>query len=213
MRKSDPAKVQEQRERILQAALKCFARKGVHGTSTDDICRAANVSSGTLYYYFKSRDGLLHDLIVYAHAMRDQVMIGLEEAPSLLDAVIDMQYASLEVLENFGITTTVYLELLAYASRNEAAGAAFQDASAQVIAVITDAVRAHQRAGKLPSDIPADALALFMPVAVTGMTIAEIADGNFDRHRYRDAFAALLYRDAPKVEQAVPTKRPARARR
>lgn len=213
MRKRDPSKVEEQRQRIMRGALKCFARKGVHGSSTDDICRAANVSSGTLYYYFKSRDGLLHDLIVHAHEARDGSLGNLGEAPHLLDAVIDAQYASIEAINAVGMPTGVYLELLAYAAHNAGARAAFQESSRTIISLLTDAVRAHQRAGKLPLDLAADAIAVFLPVAVSGMSIAEIADGTFDRQRYRDALTSLLYRDAPKVAKAALVRRPVRARR
>lgn len=212
MRKRDPAKVEEQRERILKAAMTCFVRKGLHATSTDDICRAADISSGSLYYYFKSRDALIRDLIIHVHAIRDDVLTDLDEVPNLLEAVIEAQYASIAAFESHGFTTQLYLELLAYSARNDAARQAFHAAADHVIEVIGQAVRAHQRAGKLPTDISADALALFLPVAASGMTIAQFVHGGFDRTRYEEAFSTLLFRDLPKVERAAPAKRAARAR-
>ncbi len=43
---------------ILQAAVKLFVEKGIEGTTTKDIARAANVSEGAFYRHFKSKDEL-----------------------------------------------------------------------------------------------------------------------------------------------------------
>lgn len=192
MRKTDALNVQKQRERLIRGALKCFARKGVHGTSTDDICRAANVSSGTLYYYFKSRDGLMRDVIVHAHATRDLLLRDLREAPDLLEAMIDVQVASAQAIKDQGVPIEVYIELVAYASRNAEARTAFQEAAARVIALVAEAVRAHQLAGKLRSDIDADALAQFLGLAASGMSMGEIVQKNFSRQDFRETLSILL---------------------
>lgn len=44
--------------RILAAAEKIFAEKGLAGARTDEIARAARVNKALLYYYFKSKDEL-----------------------------------------------------------------------------------------------------------------------------------------------------------
>ena len=50
------------REHILDAAEQCFARAGFHATSMQDICRAASVSPGALYVYFRSKEDLIAGL-------------------------------------------------------------------------------------------------------------------------------------------------------
>jgi len=47
------------REHILDAAEQCVARSGFHATSMQDICRAASVSPGALYVYFRSKEDLI----------------------------------------------------------------------------------------------------------------------------------------------------------
>lgn len=47
------------RKRILKAATELFGRKGYHGTTVDDITRAANLSRGALYWHFKGKSHLL----------------------------------------------------------------------------------------------------------------------------------------------------------
>lgn len=192
MRKVDPAHVEEQRERIMRAALKCFARKGVHGTTTDDIAAAAKVSPGKLYYYFKSRDGLIHDLIVYAHAARDHILRNLSDAPDLLDALINLQTNAVKAIAARGVPIEVYLELLAYSTRHAAARQAFKESADQVTAIVAEAVHAHQVDGKLRPDIAADALAQFISASVMGMSIAELSQGAGSQAEFQRILALMV---------------------
>lgn len=54
----------ERRADILAAALACFARTGYHATTMAEVAEAAEVSKGTPYLYFPSKEALfiaLHD--------------------------------------------------------------------------------------------------------------------------------------------------------
>jgi AcrR family transcriptional regulator len=49
----------EQRlEEIAAAALRVFAKRGLHQTTLDDVAKEAGVSKGTIYLYFKSKEEL-----------------------------------------------------------------------------------------------------------------------------------------------------------
>ena len=48
-------KKHNKKAQILSAAKKCFARKGYHQSSMDEICREAGVSKGGCYWHFKSK--------------------------------------------------------------------------------------------------------------------------------------------------------------
>ena len=53
------------RAQILQAALTCFADKGFHQTSMDDIVAESGLSKGALYWHFKSKQELFVSLIAW----------------------------------------------------------------------------------------------------------------------------------------------------
>lgn len=55
MRTVDPAKHEAKRRGILDAATVCFAEKGFEKTTTAEICRAAGISTGTLFHYFPNK--------------------------------------------------------------------------------------------------------------------------------------------------------------
>jgi TetR/AcrR family fatty acid metabolism transcriptional regulator len=50
------------RERILEAAVRVFARKGFHATRVSEVAKAAGVADGAIYLYFESKDRLLISL-------------------------------------------------------------------------------------------------------------------------------------------------------
>ncbi|WP_072620779.1 TetR/AcrR family transcriptional regulator [Spirulina major] len=60
-RRSSPLASSENstRDRILQAALKLFARKGYDATTTKDLATAAGVAEGTLFRHFSNKKAIL----------------------------------------------------------------------------------------------------------------------------------------------------------
>ena len=56
-------KGQATRDRILQAATELIARRGVAGTSTEDVRKAAGISGSQLYHYFDSKQALIRAVI------------------------------------------------------------------------------------------------------------------------------------------------------
>jgi TetR/AcrR family fatty acid metabolism transcriptional regulator len=52
----------DKRERILQAALTVFAKRGFYTAKVSEVAREAGVADGTIYLYFKNKDDLLIQL-------------------------------------------------------------------------------------------------------------------------------------------------------
>jgi AcrR family transcriptional regulator len=52
------------RASVLEAALDCFTRKGIDGTTIGDIQRAARCSVGSLYHHFGSKEGIAEELFI-----------------------------------------------------------------------------------------------------------------------------------------------------
>ena len=51
------------RDRILDAALEVFARKGYHRASVDDIVRASATSKGAVYHHFPNKEAVFLALV------------------------------------------------------------------------------------------------------------------------------------------------------
>ena len=53
---------EEKRKRILDAAVRVFARSGYHGSRVGDIAEEAGVAHGLLYHYFASKEQVLQTI-------------------------------------------------------------------------------------------------------------------------------------------------------
>jgi TetR/AcrR family transcriptional repressor of mexJK operon len=58
-----PPEERDKRQQILDAAQQVFASKGFDGASIKDLAKAAKVSPGLLYWYFKDKTDLLVSLL------------------------------------------------------------------------------------------------------------------------------------------------------
>jgi len=73
---------------ILLAAEKVFAERGYYQARMDDIAETAELSKGTLYYYFKSKDEIyLHLLDREAKKIREEMERRISDESSFLEAL------------------------------------------------------------------------------------------------------------------------------
>jgi len=68
-------------QRLLLAAIDLFARKGFASTSVREIVERAGVAKPGLYYYFKSKEGILIAALELAAAELDRVLGRIASAP------------------------------------------------------------------------------------------------------------------------------------
>jgi AcrR family transcriptional regulator len=71
---------EERWEEILAAASHIFLEKGYEAASLQDIASAVGILKGSVYYYIKTKEDLLYELVRRAQAERMHV---LEEGPEL----------------------------------------------------------------------------------------------------------------------------------
>lgn len=57
------AKGAETRLRIIRTAADLFHKQGARATSPDDIIEASRTGKGQFYHYFKSKEGLIHEVL------------------------------------------------------------------------------------------------------------------------------------------------------
>ncbi|WP_216896474.1 TetR/AcrR family transcriptional regulator [Nocardia alni] len=66
------------RERLADAAARVFHEQGVEKTTIADIARVADVPVGNVYYYFKTKDQLVHAAIGAHEQTLNQIIEALE---------------------------------------------------------------------------------------------------------------------------------------
>ncbi|MCD0448892.1 TetR/AcrR family transcriptional regulator [Actinocorallia sp. API 0066] len=75
--------LEARRAQILDAAARCFARQGFHGTSMQDIFQEAGLSAGAVYRYFPGKAEIVKAISVTKREVIAGYLTDLAEAPEL----------------------------------------------------------------------------------------------------------------------------------
>ncbi|MFN3920444.1 MAG: TetR/AcrR family transcriptional regulator [Methylohalobius sp.] len=91
---------QELRDEIMQAALKLVTEKGYFNTSIADICKQADVSTGTIYHYFKTKesivDALFQDVLQNLSDSIEEIRTKTDHTFERLRAIAELFFALTE---------------------------------------------------------------------------------------------------------------------
>jgi TetR/AcrR family fatty acid metabolism transcriptional regulator len=106
-------KVADKRRRILEAAIRVFARKGYFAARVSDIAKKAGVADGTIYLYFRSKEDVLvrlFDEVMSEHVEEAREAVrALPSAPERLLAIAERHLAVLG--ENRDLAAVFQVEL------------------------------------------------------------------------------------------------------
>ncbi len=146
-------KTDGKRERILEAAVKVFAKKGYFAAKVSEIARKAGVADGTIYLYFRNKEDILVCLFdqvmaeYLARARRD--VAAAVGAPDRLLAMAEQHLRGLG--ENRELAVVFQVELRQSTKFMERFTASWlQDYFALLTSIIEDG----QRDGTLRPDLP-----------------------------------------------------------
>jgi AcrR family transcriptional regulator len=103
----------DKRRRILQAAVKVFARKGYFAARVAEIARRAGVADGTIYLYFRGKEDILvslFDELMAEHVERARAeMQAVEDAPSRLRLIAEHHLRALGADRDLAVVFQVEL--------------------------------------------------------------------------------------------------------
>lgn len=89
----------QRRQQIIDAAFRCFARKGFHQTTMRDIYAEAGLSAGAIYHYFKSKEEIIKASFIFDYQRGLPMFQQAAQDPDPLPAItrlIDFFFAGLE---------------------------------------------------------------------------------------------------------------------
>lgn len=104
----------DKRRRILEGALRAFAKKGFYNTKVSEIAAEAGVADGTIYLYFKNKDDLLISLFEdrmewVIERLQAELKVIPGDAVSKIQAFIQLHFAL--VIENRDLAEFITVEL------------------------------------------------------------------------------------------------------
>jgi len=143
---------EEKRNRILQAAISVFAKKGFFHAKISEIANEAGVADGTIYLYFQNKDHLL--ISIFEEKMEEiitrvrRAITPIESNAEKLQKFIEM-HASL-VIENPSLSHVFQVELRQSGTfMKQYKPVKFQE----FLEILADIVRDGQKSGEFKTGI------------------------------------------------------------
>ena len=193
MPKVTEAHVEARREQIMDAAASCFARKGFHQSTMQEICREAELSPGAVYRYFSSKDEIIE-------AMEEQ---GREHSAAVIEAITSERKDTLDVLTGLADVffskledardCAVHIELWAEALSNPRIKQMMVRIDDSIRdAFVTRIVREGQERGEINAKLDADAVARVMMAFWDGLVLQKTLDPDVDVWKYVAVMKAMM---------------------
>ena len=174
----NPEQHRARRLRILEAAVVCFATKGFERTTVAEICRAAGISSGSLFHYFPTKAAIF--AAVFEEDTREIVEFferheGTVDPWGAVLAFVDRATAEASNQYAPGLVAAV----LGYQGDPEFAAVLEQNEKVQRagLATLIAAAQAQQR---IRTDLDAARLAGWVALLIDGFFGRILADATFD---------------------------------
>ncbi len=158
---------QDRKNRILDAAERCFARQGFHKSTMQDVAAECTMSPGNLYRYFSSKDDLVAGL---AERDRERFMRDVAGLTAAVDPRSTFEaLGRLHLVEAPVEKAVLMMELWAEGARNPRIGAICRAMDHEVHGIMTAFVAHWRNLEGMTSPTPAEQVAALMMILSDGL--------------------------------------------
>ena len=188
------ARASEQRERILDAALTCFAREGFHAATVQDIVAESGLSPGAIYGYFKGKTEIAMAIASERHTMERRRMEFALAAPDIDTSLQRLLDGFVLELRNPAERRWRHLAVQLWAEslsnprlKREALGGV-----SQAVDVLSRMIAQAQRRGSWPKHLDPAYAARVMIAILQGISLQRAWDDRVDVERFAAALRMML---------------------
>ena len=183
----------ELREKILESAMECFAKTGFDRTKMDDIASLSDVSKGTLYLYFKSKEDLFYGIYQSSLKKLKVQLNGMSITKENLasDAEKFYDYFQKEVNPYHNL---VLLEMSVMATRNPRLKKVLTQYRVNRHQVISEFIEVQIKKGFARKDVDKDAIASGLIGLYEGLVINKVMgiEDSTNRKAWCDTIRAIF---------------------
>lgn len=186
------ARAESQRERILDAAQKCFVEQGFHGASMAAIAETADMSAGLMYRYFESKNAIMLAIIARElegkRAKIEELYTDADFPAKVLEKFRLWQSGSAGVMN-----AALFLEMSAEATRAPEMARAIRTSDTLTRKDFERWLRRGREEGGLglPEDV-ARARGILMQCVIEGLVVRAARDPEFDAEILGEALEPLF---------------------
>jgi TetR/AcrR family transcriptional repressor of uid operon len=183
----------EVRERIIECAVECFARTGFDKTKMDDIANLSDLSKGTLYLYFKSKEDLFYGIcqssLEKVKEQLNSMLITKENLVSDAEKFYDYFQKGVNPYHNI-----VLLEMSVMATRNPRLRKVLIKYRVNRHQVISEFIELQIKKGFVRKDIDKDAIASGLVGLYEGLVINKVTgvDDSSNKKAWTDTVRAIF---------------------
>jgi TetR/AcrR family fatty acid metabolism transcriptional regulator len=185
--------LEEKRRRILEAAVRAFARKGYHACRVGEIASEAGVAYGLVYHYFTSKDEILETIF------RDtwtQMLAAIEAVEAEgIPAAEQLRKVAAIVLRTWKRDPDLVRVLVREVTRSQHIQREVEEIE-QAYAALQRIVERGQAGGEFRSDLDARLIALVVYGALeeilTSWVMGQLDDSDADVERAEQAVVTLV---------------------
>lgn len=182
------------RRQILDAAYSCFARKGFHRTTMQDICAEADLSPGAVYRYLASKEEIIEAMGSESHRRDVEQLKAAKGRAGALGDVVQMAGPLFEWMGRPGVQEQMRLEVEVWAEalRNPKVGAIvarnFEDFRGPLTEIVSRTRgQADEGSGQDPEYLARTIISLYV-----GLMLQKGLEPDLDIPKYLAAVEALL---------------------
>ena len=158
------------RDQILSAARRCFLRDGFHMTSMQDLFAESGLSSGAVYRYFASKDEVI--VAIAEDNMREVLamihQVATEDPGRSVGEVVAAVLTLVQAKDAADGMGAMAVLVWAEALRNPSLAGQLRDLLTRMHGDLARLVADHQKAGRLPDEVAAGAIARTLVSTMAG---------------------------------------------
>jgi len=173
MPKVSQAHLAARRTQILDAAISCFARQGLHRATMHDIVAQSKLSPGAIYNYFDSKEQIIEALADERHARERAFITAAERQANVGDALIRIRDGFFSQLDDpqERRRRRVGIQLWAEAQRNPKILTLVRRGIDQPRRLLGALIASGQRRKEIARDLDPDATARLMIAMFHGVVL------------------------------------------
>ncbi|MEZ4863939.1 MAG: TetR/AcrR family transcriptional regulator [Caldilineaceae bacterium] len=183
------------RQQIIDAAYRCFARKGLNQTTMRDIYGEAQLSSGAVYHYFDSKDAIIQASFEFDYERSLAIFdaaIASEHPLQALHDLIDFFFQGLASAAELG-ATRVNVQGWGEALVNPPLLTTIRRVLDFYLETLTQLIRKAQGAGQLDPALDPQAVGRILLSLYYGLELQKALDEEVAIEPYARAIKTLLF--------------------
>jgi AcrR family transcriptional regulator len=188
------ARAEARRRQIIEAALTCFARRGFHKTTIQDVVEQSGLSPGSIYCHFNSKQDIIVAVVEERHHRERALLQRAFEKQSFAEAVDQLAADFIVALDTpeERAWRRLTVQLWAESLHDRRLAGAVRDGVESPKAILARMVQRAKARGELPRTLDAHATARLLIAFFQGMVLQLTWDGNVDIQTCLTALKALI---------------------